>query len=159
MNRFHFTLPLACVLALAHSAFSITVAPTTPDARVQNAVAICHATVLGAESFRSAADGGIYTRTWLRVNETFKGRFEQNRNKGRRGGRIGEAGEVSSDAPTLRVGDERLLLLGQRPDGTLFVDNGSSGAPQLARAGTVKTAGTAVTNPNALALLSAARTL
>ena len=159
MKRFHFALAIACLMALAHSAFSSTVAPSTPDARVQNAVAICHATVLGAESFRSAADGGIHTRTWLRVNEALKGKFPTTFIVIHRGGRIGEAGEVSSDAPTLRVGDERLLLLGQRPDGTLFVDNGSSGAPQLARAGTVKTAGTAVTNPNALALLSAARTL
>lgn len=157
MNGFHFKLPLACVLALAHSAFSITVAPTTPDARVQNAVAICHATVLGAESFRSAADGGIYTRTWLRVNEAFKGRFPATITVIHRGGRVGESGEVSSDAPKLSVGDERLFLLGQRADGTLFVDNGSSGAPQLARAG-ARTPAAIATDPQALALLSAART-
>ena len=157
MNRFHFTLPLACVLALAHSAFSITVAPTTPDARVQNAVAICHATVLGAESFRSAADGGIYTRTWLRVNEAFKGRFPATITVIHRGGRVGEFGEVSSDAPKLSVGDERLFLLGQRADGTLFVDNGSTGAPALARAG-ARTPAAIATDPQALALLSAART-
>ncbi len=157
MNRFHFTLPLACVLALAHSAFSITVAPTTPDARVQNAVAICHATVLGAESFRSAADGGIYTRTWLRVNEAFKGRFPSTITVIHRGGRVGESGEVSSDAPKLSVGDERLFLLGQRPDGTLFVDNGFTGAPALARAG-ARTPAAIATDPQALALLSAART-
>ncbi len=157
MNRFHVTLPLACVLALAHSAFSITVAPTTPDARVQNAVAICHATVLGAESFRSAADGGIYTRTWLRVNEAFKGRFPATITVIHRGGRVGESGEVSSDAPKLSVGDERLFLLGQRADGTLFVDNGSTGAPALARAG-ARTPAAIATDPQALALLSAART-
>ncbi|MSU28126.1 MAG: hypothetical protein EXS27_09470, partial [Pedosphaera sp.] len=157
MHRFHFTLPLACLLALAHSAFSITVAPATPDARVQNAVAICHATVLGAESFRSPADGGIYTRTWLRVNEAFKGRFPATITVIHRGGRVGESGEVSSDAPKLSVGDERLFLLGQRADGTLFVDNGSTGAPALARAG-ARTPAAIATDPQALALLAAART-
>ncbi|MFM8471032.1 MAG: matrixin family metalloprotease [Limisphaerales bacterium] len=73
------------------------------------------------------------------------------------GGRVGEVGEVASDAPTLRVGDARLFLLGRRADGTLFVDNGASGAPLLAPAGTGKTATSTMTDPNALALLSAAR--
>ena len=157
MKRLHFTFALACLLALARSGFSLTVAPATPDERVQNAAAICHATVLGAESFRSATDGGIYTRTWLRVNEAFKGKFPATITVVHRGGRVGKEGEVSSDAPKLRVGDDRLFLLGQRTDGTLFVDNGSVGAPPLARAGAVKTAGSIATDPNALALLSAAR--
>lgn len=157
MKRFSFALALAGALAGARPGFSLSLAPAPPDERVQNAVAICHATVLGAESFRSEADGGIYTRTWLRVNEAFKGKFPATITVIHRGGRVGEEGEVSSDAPKLNVGDERLFLLGQRADGTLFVDNGSSGAPPLARAGAVKAAGTSVTDPNALALLSAAR--
>ncbi|MEN9575048.1 MAG: hypothetical protein RL514_2903 [Verrucomicrobiota bacterium] len=157
MKRFTFALALACLLPLAHPGFALTLAPATPDERVQSAIASCHATVLGAESFRSETDGGIYTRTWLRVNEAFKGKFPATITVVHRGGRMGEAGEVSSDAPSLKVGDERLFLLGQRADGTLFVDNGSSGAPQLARAGAVRTAGATVTDPNALALLSATR--
>ncbi len=158
MKRFHFACALVCLLALARPAFSLTVAPATPDERVKNAAAICHATVLGAESFRSEADGGIYTRTWLRVNEAFKGKFPATITVVHRGGRVGEEGEVSSDAPKLNVGEERLFLLGQRADGTLFVDNGASGAPSLASVGSTKTASFTVTDPNALALLSAART-
>ena len=158
MTRFPFALAVTCALALARPGFSLTVAPATPDERVQSAVAICHATVLGAESFRSETDGGVYTRTWLRVNEAFKGKFPATITVVHRGGRLEEEGEVSSDAPRLNVGDERLFLLGQRADGTLFVDNGASGAPLLARAGAVKTASFTVTDPNALALLSAART-
>lgn len=157
MKRFPFALAVACVLVLARPGFSLTVAPATPDERVQNAAAICHATVLGSESFRGA-DGGIYTRTWLRVNEALKGKFPATITVIHRGGRVGEEGEVSSDAPKLKAGDERLFLLGQRVDGTLFVDNGSSGAPPLARAGAVKATGTSVTDPNALALMSAAKT-
>lgn len=156
MKRFPFALAVACVLVLARPGFSLTVAPATPDERVQNAAAICHATVLGSESFRGA-DGGIYTRTWLRVNEALKGKFPATIAVVHRGGRVGEEGEVSSDAPKLNVGDERLFLLGQRADGTLFVDNGSSGAPPLARAGAVRTASVIVTDPNAIALMSAAR--
>ncbi len=148
---------LAGVLFFALPVSALTLAPATPDERVRSAAAICHATVLGAESFRGVG-GGIYTRTWLRVNEAFKGAFPATITVVHRGGRLGGEGEVSSDAPTLRVGDERLFLLGQRTDGTLFVDNGQSGAPLLVRAGALKTASGSVTDPNALALLSAART-
>lgn len=159
MKRFHLAFALTCLLAFARPAFALTVAPATPDERVRSAVAICHATVLGSESFRNAADGGIYTRTWLRVNEAFKGRFPATITVVHRGGRVSEEGEVSSDAPKLKAGEERLFLLGQRADGTLFVDNGTSGAPSLASAGSTKTASSTVTDPNALALLSAARIL
>lgn len=158
MTRFPFALAMTCMLAFARPGFSLSVAPATPDERVQNAVAICHATVLGAECFRSEADGGIYTRTWLRVNEALKGTFPATITVVHRGGRVGGEGEVSSDAPKLHIGDERLFLLGQRADGTLFVDNGSSGAPSLTRAGAVKTASSTVTDPNAIALMSAAKT-
>lgn len=159
MKRLPFALAVACLLAGTRPGFSLSIAPATPDERVQNAIAICHATVLGAESFRSETDGRIHTRTWLRVNDAFRGKFPATITVIHRGGRVGEEGEVSSDAPRLNAGDERLFLLGQRADGTLFVDNGSSGAPSLARAGTVKTASVSVTDLNALALLSAARTL
>ena len=157
MKRLPLALAVAGLLAFAQSGLALSSAPSTPDQRVQNAAAICHATVLGAESFRGA-DGGIYTRTWLRVNEAFKGTFPATLTVVHRGGRLATEGEVSSDAPKLLPGEERLFLLGQRADGTLFVDNGASGAPLLARAGGAKTAGAAVTDPSALALLSAART-
>lgn len=157
MKRFSLLLAATCVLVLARPGHALTVAPTTPDQRVQAAAAICHATVLGSESFRSAADGGIYTRTWLRVNEAFKGKFPTTITVVHRGGRVGEEGEISSDAPKLKVGEERLFLLRQRADGTLFVDNGASGAPALASAGSTTKAIATVTDPNALALLSAAR--
>lgn len=157
MKRFLFALAAACELILAPPGFSLSVAPATPDERVQNAAAICHATVLGSESFRSQADGGIYTRTWLQVNESLKGRFPATLAVAHRGGRVGGEGEVSSDAPRLRTGEERLFLLGRRADGTLFVDNGAAGAPLLARAGGMKTAGVTGTDPNALALMSAAK--
>ena len=157
MKRLLLAPVLAGFLILSLPAPALTLAPATPDERVQNAVAICHATVLGAECFRGA-DGGIYTRTWLRVNEAFKGKFPATITVVHRGGKVGEEGEVSSDAPKLKAGEERLFLLGQRVDGTLFVDNGASGAPSLASAGSRKTAISTVTDPNALALLSAART-
>ena len=157
MKRLPLALAVAGLLAFAQSGLALSSALSTPDQRVQNAAAICHATVLGAESFRGA-DGGIYTRTWLRVNEAFKGTFPATLTVVHRGGRLATEGEVSSDAPKLLPGEERLFLLGQRADGTLFVDNGASGAPLLARAGGAKTAGAAVTDPSALALLSAART-
>jgi hypothetical protein len=157
MKRLLLAPVLAGFLILSRPAPALTLAPATPDERVRCAAAICHATVLGAECFRGA-DGGIYTRTWLRVNEAFKGTFPATITVLHRGGRVGEEGEVSSDAPNLKPGEERLFLLGQRADGTLFVANGPVGAPLLARAGGVKPAGVAATDPTALALLAAART-
>ncbi len=157
MKRILFVLTVACGFALALPGYSLTVAPATLDERVQNAVAICHATVLGSESFRSETDGRIYTRTWLQVNEALKGRFPATITVVHRGGRVVGEGESSSDAPRLITGEERLFLLGQRADGTLFVDNGGSGAPKLARAGTIRPTGLSVTDPNAVALMSAAK--
>lgn len=157
MKRLLLAPVLAGFLVLSLPVPALTLAPATPDERVQNAAAICHATVLGAECFRGA-DGGIYTRTWLRVNEAFKGKFPATITVVHRGGSVGDQGEVSSDAPNLKPGEERLFLLGRRADGTLFVDNGSSGAPPLARVGAVKAASVTVTDPNALTLMSAART-
>lgn len=157
MKWLHLVPLLAGVVSVSLPVSALTLAPATPDERVQNAAAICHATVLGTESFRGA-DGGLHTRTWLRVNEAFKGTFPATITVVHRGGRVGEEGEVSSDAPKLQPGEERLLLLGRRTDGSLFVDNGSAGAPLLARASGVKTASVGATDPNALALSAAART-
>jgi hypothetical protein len=129
-------------LARAH-----TLAPLTPDERVQNAFAISQATVLGAESFRSV-EGGLRTRTFLRVDAALKGTFPGTIAVVHRGGRLTDQGEVASDAPKLAVGEQRLFLLGLRADGTLFVDGGANGCPLL---GPVKTDGSAP------ALLAAAR--
>ena len=156
MKRLFLALGLLGAWVVSFTVSAHTLAPATPDQRVQSAVAICHATVLGAECFRGE-NGGVYTRTWLRVNEAFKGVFPPIITVVHRGGQFGEEGEVSSDTPRLEVGDERLFLLGQRADGSLFVDDGSVGAPRLAPAGGLKTLATATTDPNAVALLSAAR--
>ena len=148
---------MACGLALVLPSYSLTVAPATPEERVQNALAICHGTGLGSESFRSATDGRIYTQTWLRVNEALKGRFPATITVVHCGGHVAGEGESSSDAPGLITGKERLFMLGQSADGTLFVDDGGSGAPKLARMGTIRPTSVTVTDPNAVALLSAAK--
>ncbi len=153
MIRLLFIAVLAGWYFATNHAFGVSLKSASPDERVQAATAICQATVLGAESFRGA-DGGIRTRTWLRVNEALKGTFPATITVVHRGGRVGEEAELPSDAPWLRAGEERLFLLGQRADGTLFVDNGEAGAPLLARTGGLRAA---ATEPMALALLAAAR--
>ncbi len=101
--------------------------------QVTRAAAICRATVVGQESF-VAADGGIRTRTALRVDEVLKGQFPAVVAVVHRGGLVGNRCETFSTNPNLRVGEERLLFLGRRADGTLYAEGGAAGARRLQRA-------------------------
>lgn len=80
------------------------------------------------------ADGGIRTRTALRVDEVLKGKFPAMVAMVHRGGLVGTRCETFSTNPKLRVGEERLLFLGRRPDGTLYAEGGAAGARRLQRA-------------------------
>ena len=112
------------------------VEPVSTAQQVARAAAVCRATVVGQESF-VAADGGIQTRTALRVDEVLKGRFPAVVAVVHRGGFVGNRCETFSTNPKLRVGEERLLFLGQRADGTLYAEGGAAGARRLQRAAAV----------------------
>ena len=123
----------ALVLAVTLSPARATmVEPMSTAQQVARATAICRATVVGQESF-VAADGGIQTRTALRVDEVLKGRFPAVVAVVHRGGFVGNRCETFSTNPKLRVGEERLLFLGRRADGTLYAEGGAAGARQLQR--------------------------
>jgi len=123
------------LLAVTAAAFANSVAPMTPEQQVDQAAAVCRASVLGGNSYRDPADGGIYTRTVLRLDEALKGRFPASFAVVHRGGTVGMEMEVLSSSPGLRAGEERLLFLGQRSDGTLFAQDGPASARLLHRAG------------------------
>src|ERR1044071_1357074 len=74
----------------------------------------------------NAADGGIYTRTLLRVDEAIKGTFPAVVALVHRGGVVDGAGEADGFAPQFRIGDERLLFLSRRADRTLFAMEGGA---------------------------------
>ena len=120
-------------LAVALSPASATmVEPVSTAQQVTRAAAICRATVVGQESF-VAADGGIQTRTALRVDEVMKGTFPAVVAVVHRGGFVGTRCETFSTNPKLRMGEERLLFLGRRADGTLYAEGGAAGARRLQR--------------------------
>lgn len=132
MNRM---LALSGVLLLAPMAQASKVVPLSGDERLRQASAVCRGTVLAVESFRIAANGGIHTRTAVRVEEAIKGRFPEVVTLVHRGGRIGREGEDDGLSPKFTVGEERLFFLGRRSDGSLFALQGAASVPRLARAG------------------------
>ena len=120
--------------AVLPSAQATLIEPVTIEQQTARAAAICRATVVGEESFVAARDGGIYTRTFLRVDEVLKGRFPAVVAVVHAGGRVGSRVENFSDNPRLQLGNEHLLFLGRRADGTLFARGGPPGARRLQRA-------------------------
>ena len=136
MRYFSFlTIPFfAAFLASIHSSHGTLIQPVTVEEQASRAIAVCRATVLGEEGFVDARDGGIYTRTTLRVDEVLKGRFPAVVAVVHAGGRVGVRVQNLSDNPRLRTGEERLLFLGRRSDGTLFAQGGPAGARRLHRA-------------------------
>ncbi|MBI3191530.1 MAG: hypothetical protein HYZ36_02615, partial [Pedosphaera parvula] len=124
----------SCVLlALTGLALGNSVLPLTPEQQVDQAAAIARATVLGWTCYRNPTDGGIYTRTVLKLDEALKGTFPNSFAIVHRGGIVGGEAEVFSSSPRLQAGEERVLFLGVRADGTLFAQNGPSSARLLHR--------------------------
>jgi len=133
------------------------------DAHFGTAAAVCRGTVVGSTTFANA-DGHIYTRTVVRVDEAFKGRLPASVALVHRGGMLGNRGESHSASPEFGVGEERLLFLARRDDGTLFALQGPPSARKLTRAtattpGAGRTIGPAPFLPPEEALLVALRSL
>ena len=120
---------LAATLTLVQATM---VEPMSTEQQVARAAAICRGTVVGQESFM-AADGGIQTRTALRVDEVLKGKFPAVVVVVHRGGQVGRRRETFGDSPNFHAGEERLLFLGRRADGTLYAQGGGAGARRLQR--------------------------
>jgi hypothetical protein len=121
------------LLAVTLVAHASSVLPMTLDEHLQSADAVFRGTVLGVESFRVGTNGMIYTRTMLRVDEGFKGRLPAVINVVHRGGVVDGIGMTDDASPQFKVGEERLLFVSRRGDGTLFVAQGDEGAASLRR--------------------------
>ena len=66
------------ILVCSASAFlsrASSLLPTTTDQQIQTAAATFRGAVLSVQSYEDPADGQIYTRTVLRVDEVFKGKL------------------------------------------------------------------------------------
>lgn len=125
------SLLIACTaVGVARASISL---PASLEENSAAATAIFHGTVLKNQSYRNPADGVIYTRTTLRVDETFKGRCPGVITVVHRGGAVEGVGLLDDSAPRFQVGEERLLFVSRRADRTLFAAQGENSARRLHR--------------------------
>ena len=118
----------AIAFAIALPVLGSMVAPLSTEESLRIAEAACRGTVLGTESYENVADGGIYTRVRVRVDEIFKGRFPAEVIVVQRGGRVGRKGETEGCSLQLRTGDTRTLFLERRSDRSLVALHGAAGS-------------------------------
>ncbi len=133
MRRPHSGAAVLSLFLAAVGAYASSVLPLSLEEQVQSAASVFRGTVLRNESYRSADDGLIYTRTAIRVDEGFKGNLPAVINVVHRGGKVGNVELNEGFAPRFRVGEERLLFVSRRADGTLFATQGAASAARLRR--------------------------
>jgi len=133
MKIAHVILPAFVLLTAAHFTRASSMLPLTLDEHLQSAGAVFRGTVLRVECFRDETNGMIYTRTVLRVDEGLKGRLPAVINVIHRGGVVDGLGLTDDASPQFKVGEERLLFVTRRGDGTLFAAQGEAGAARLQR--------------------------
>jgi len=136
MNRRHALAAMAFLVTFASSflARSTSLLPVTTDRHARMSCAIFRGPVMASEAYESPADGQIYTRTVIRVDEVFKGKLPALVQLVHRGGTFGTRGETGGLAPHLFVGEERLFFVSRRADGTLFLTRGPDSALALTTA-------------------------
>ena len=127
-----FLLVLLCLAAAGVARASLTL-PVSLVEHTAAATAIFQGTVLAVQSYRNPADGLIYTRTTLRVDEAFKGRCPAVITVVHRGGAVDGVGLRDDAAPQFQAGEERLLFVSRRADRTLFATQGPGSALRLHR--------------------------
>ena len=126
-------LPAVILLAATLVAHASSILPLTLDEHLQSADAVFRGTVTRVESFRDETNGMIYTRTVFRVDEGFKGKLPAAINVVHRGGVVDGIGLIEDATPQFKVGEERLLFVSRRGDGTLFATLGEASAIKLHR--------------------------
>jgi hypothetical protein len=106
--------------------------PATTDQQTRVSSAIFRGMVLNTQSYEDPADGQLYTRTAIRVDEVFKGNLPSIVKLVHRGGAVAGKGELDGFAPQFKAGEERLVLVSRRADGTLYATRGNASALRLA---------------------------
>jgi len=133
MKIIRITLPIFVLLMATCFTRASSLLPLTLDEHLQSAGAVFRGTALRVESFRSGTNGLIYTRTVFRVDEGIKGRLPAMVNIVQRGGTAGGVGLTDDASPEFQPGEERLLFVSRRDDGTLFASQGDASAVRLRR--------------------------
>jgi hypothetical protein len=112
---------------------SSTLPMNTPDL-VESSAAVFRGAVVRFHAYKDA-NGLIYTRTSLRVEETFKGTFPSTVEVVHRGGVVGRDEEYFGLSPKLVRGQKYLLFLIRGADGKLQCTQGAASAVPLAGVG------------------------
>ena len=133
MRRLQFVFLLAGLFWLPAGARASSVLPMSLDDHLQQAGAVFRGTVLEVKSFKNPADGMICTRTLLRVDEAFKGKHPTVIKLVHRGGEVDGIGMMDDLSPRFKAGEECVLFVSRRSDGTLFADQGDAGVARLHR--------------------------
>jgi hypothetical protein len=134
-NRSVALLFVAAVLLAVHPAAGSSLVPTTEAEDFAAATGVCRGRVLSVEAFRHPDRAGIFTRVRLEVLESLKAAFPPTITIVQRGGVLGGEGETTGLGVNFRPGDEFLLHVGRRSDGSLTVLRGGDGATLLGSAG------------------------
>jgi hypothetical protein len=118
-------------LSFVPGARGSSLAPTTEAQDFASATGVCRGRVVSVEAFRHPVRGGIFTRARIEVLESIKSSFPASITVVQRGGVLEGAGESTGLGVDFRPGDEYLLHLGKKTDGTLAVLRGGQGATLL----------------------------
>jgi predicted Zn-dependent protease len=151
-----FILSAAALLGATLRANASSVIPLSPPALVEASDAIFRGTVVGLACYRDSADGLIYTRTSLRVDEPLKGTFPAVVQVVHRGGQVDNENDFCDLSPRFAVGAEYLVFVVRGAGGRLRCTQGDASAFRLQRA---SPAGGMEAVPSAQAMLATTREL
>jgi Matrixin len=140
-----FAATILALLAIPQNGLSLSLLPRTVDQQIDSSAAIFRGTVVSTAAFLDS-HGHIRTRIVFKVDEVFKGAVPNYVRLEQRGGVLGNRAEMSSFSPRFKAGEQRLVMVGRRSDGTLYSARGPASAWKL---GT-----TSVTDGNQTATLS-----
>ncbi len=121
------------LLSCIDQTLASAIIPLSPTDHVATSAAVFRGVVVGADCFRDAKDGQIYTRTSLRVLEPLKGTFPTIVIVVHRGGAMGAERDFAGYSPRFVPAGEYLVFVVRRADRTLTSTQGSSSAVKLQR--------------------------
>lgn len=125
------TFVASAFLLLPQFGSASSVLPLSPAEQVAASSAIFRGVVVGADCYRDANDGLIYTRTSLRVIEGLKGTLPTIVAVVHPGGTIGDVTSYNGWSPRMKHGEVRLIFATRRPDGRLTGIQGAASAIKL----------------------------
>lgn len=123
-NVFSALFGLLFLISASTQATSVLTIPLAERAEAADAILI--GTIQASVSYRDA-NGHIQTQTAVQVDDALKGTLPAVLYVIHRGGWVNGEGETHSNLPLLIQGDQVLLFLKLRADGTAFVNDGAAG--------------------------------